>query len=178
MIGRQLRTLRTGRGLSLRALAAEAGVSATLLSQIERGVTDPSLATLRRLAGVFGESVVALFDDQDRPSVWVSRPGNRATLTGPRGRIRYERLTPSNGQMEVLRGVLVPGEATADEAWGHPSLECAVVIAGTLTVDIGPDSHRVDNGEAITFDARRPHRYRNADDTDVEFLISVTPPNP
>lgn len=178
MIGRQLRTLRTGRGMSLRALAAEAGVSATLLSQIERGVTEPSLATLRRLAGVFGESVVALFDDQDRPSVWVSRPGNRATLAGPRGKIRYERLTPSNGQMEVLRGVLVPGEATADESWAHPSLECTVVVDGTLTVDIGPDSHRVTTGEAITFDARQPHRYRNTADTEVEFLISVTPPNP
>lgn len=178
MIGRQLRTLRTGRGLSLRALAAEAGVSATLLSQIERGVTEPSLATLRRLAGVFGESVVALFDDQDRPSVWLSRPGTRATLAGPRGRIRYERLTPSNGQLEVLRGVLTPGEATADELWGHPSLECTVVVDGTLTVEIGADSHRVGTGEAITFDARQPHRYRNATDADVEFLISVTPPNP
>ncbi|MDT7695129.1 MAG: hypothetical protein QOI75_4496, partial [Pseudonocardiales bacterium] len=52
MIGDQLRLLRSRRGLSLRALAAEAGVSATLLSQIERGVTEPSLATLRRLAGV------------------------------------------------------------------------------------------------------------------------------
>ena len=178
MIGRQLRTLRTGRGMSLRALAAEAEVSATLLSQIERGVTEPSLATLRRLAGVFGESVSALFDDQDRPPVWVSRPGNRSTLAGPRGTVGYERLTPSNGRLEVLRGVLVPGEATSDELWAHPSLECAVVVEGTLTVDIGPDAHRVTAGDAITFDSRQPHRYRNDSAADVEFLISVTPPNP
>ena len=178
MIGRQLRILRTGRGLSLRALAAEADVSATLLSQIERGVTEPSLATLRRLAVVFGESVSALFDDEDRPPVWVSRPGDRSTLAGPRDTVRYERLTPSNGRLEVLRGVLAPGEATSDEPWAHASLECAVVVEGTLTVDIGPDRHRVAAGEAITFDSRQPHRYRNACGTDVEFLISVTPPNP
>jgi transcriptional regulator with XRE-family HTH domain len=178
MIGRQLRTLRTGRGLSLRALATEAGVSATLLSQIERGVTEPSLATLRRLAGVFGESVAALFDDQDRPPVSVSRPGARSTLAGPRGKIRYERLTPSNGHLEVLRGVLIPGETTSDDLWAHPSLECAVVIDGVLTVDIGTDSYPVAAGEAITFDSRQPHRYRNTSDITVEFLISVTPPIP
>ena len=178
MIGQQLRILRTGRGMSLRALAAEAGVSATLLSQVERGVTEPSLATLRRLAGVFGESVAALFDDQDRPAVWVSRPGARSTLAGPRGRTRYERLTPSNGRLEVLRGILVPGEATSDEPWAHPSLECAVVVSGVLTVDLGPDAQQVAAGEAITFDSRQPHRYRNASAADVEFLISVTPPVP
>lgn len=178
MIGRQLRMLRTRHGLSLRALAAEAGVSATLLSQVERGVTEPSLATLRRLAGVFGESVTALFDDQERPAVSISRPGERATLMGPRGKVRYERLTPSNGQLEVLRGVLVPGEATSDELWGHPSLECTTVVAGTLTVEIDAESFPVAAGEAITFDARQPHRYRNDSGTDVEFLISVTPPNP
>lgn len=178
MISQQLRMLRTQRGLSLRALAAETGVSATLLSQIERDVTEPSLATLRRLAGFFGESVSALFDDQHSPPVWVSRPGNRSTITGPRARLRYERLTPSNGQMEVLRGVLAPGETTADEMWAHPSLECTVVVEGTLTVDLGSDSHVVAAGEAITFDARQPHRYRNASDTAVEFHVSVTPPNP
>lgn len=178
MIGRQLRMLRTGRGLSLRALAAEADVSATLLSQIERGVTEPSLSTLRRLAGVFGESVAALFDDQDRPAVWVSKPGSRSTLAGPRGVVAYERLTPSNGQLEVLRGVLVPGQVTSEELWGHPSLECAVVVDGVLTVDIGEESRDVAAGEAVTFDSRQPHRYRNASDDDVEFLISVTPPMP
>ncbi|WP_279580905.1 helix-turn-helix domain-containing protein [Fodinicola feengrottensis] len=103
MIGSQLRELRTRRGLSLRELAAQAGVvSATLLSQVERGVTEPSLTTLRRLADVFGESVASLFEDDQAPAVWVSRPGERSSLMGPRGKVRYERLTPGNGQLEVL----------------------------------------------------------------------------
>ncbi|MFK0099557.1 helix-turn-helix domain-containing protein [Streptomyces sp. NPDC091040] len=178
MISQQLRMLRTQRGMSLRSLAAETGVSATLLSQIERDVTEPSLATLRRLAEFFGEPVSSLFDDQHSPPVWVSRPGARSTITGPRGKLRYERLTPSNGQMEVLRGILGPGETTADELWAHSSLECAVVVKGTLTVDLGTDSHLVGAGEAITFDARQAHRYRNDSDSPVEFLVSVTPPNP
>jgi transcriptional regulator with XRE-family HTH domain len=178
MIGHQLRELRTRRGLSLRTLATRAGVSATLLSQIERGITEPSLSTLRRLADVFGESVASLFDDDKAPAVWVSRPGERSSLMGPHGRVRYERLTPGNGQLEVLRGVLVPGEASCDELWAHASVECAVVLTGSLTAEIGKQTYPVEAGESITFDSSQPHRYRNASDADVEFLISVTPPNP
>ncbi|HWT19721.1 MAG TPA: helix-turn-helix transcriptional regulator, partial [Variovorax sp.] len=85
MIGERLKELRTVRGLSLRDLAAQAGVSATLLSQIERSVTDPSLETMRRLAGVFGESVSSLFSAAAPPSVWISRPGERSLLTAPKG---------------------------------------------------------------------------------------------
>ncbi|MEJ3658072.1 XRE family transcriptional regulator [Actinomycetes bacterium KLBMP 9759] len=178
MIGDQLRELRNARGMSLRALAAEAGVSATLLSQVERGVTEPSLGTLRRLAAVFGESVASLFEDRAAPSVWLSRPGERSVLRGPRGRIGYERLTPGNGQMEVLRGVLEPGEAISSEPWSHPSLECAFVVTGTLTVELDGVARTVAAGEALTFDSRLPHRYLNAGGTAVEFLISVAPPTP
>jgi transcriptional regulator with XRE-family HTH domain len=178
MIGDQLRELRIKRELSLRALAAEAGVSATLLSQVERGITEPSLATLRRLAGVFGESVASLFDDRAAPVVWVSRPGERSTLRGPKGQVAYERLTPGNGQMEVLRGVLEPGEATSAEPWSHASLECAFVVAGVLTTEVDGTAREVLAGEAITFDSRLPHRYVNTSAERVEFLLSVTPPTP
>ncbi|KAB7591713.1 helix-turn-helix transcriptional regulator, partial [Verminephrobacter sp. Larva24] len=68
MLGKRLHELRLTRGMSLRALAQAAGVSPTLLSQIERGVTEPSLSTLRALSAVFGESMAALFRDPAAPS--------------------------------------------------------------------------------------------------------------
>lgn len=178
MIGDQLRALRTRRGLSLRALAAETGLSATLLSQVERGVTEPSLSTLRRLAGAFGESVASLFEDESAPQVWISRPGERSVLRGPKGRIGYERLTPGNGQLEVLRAVLEPGEAISEEPWSHASLECAFVLAGALTVELDGRPRTVCAGEAITFDSRLAHRYVNRAADRAEFLVSVTPPSP
>jgi transcriptional regulator with XRE-family HTH domain len=178
MIGSQLRMLRTKQGLSLRALAAETGLSATLLSQVERGVTEPSLSTLRRLAAVFGESVASLFDDATAPAVWVSRPGERTILSGPRGLVGYERLTPGNGQLEVLRAVLPPGAATSAELWAHPSVECAFVVAGALTVEITGQVHQVAAGESITFDSRQPHRYLNASPDPVEYIVSINPPSP
>lgn len=178
MIGDRLHELRTARGLSLRALAEQAGVSPTLLSQIERGITEPSLATLRRLATVFGESVASLFADPAAPSVWISRPGERTTLGAPHGQIRYERLTPGNGQLEVLHAILAPSEVSSEELWSHPSLECAYVVAGTLTVEVGRASYTVGAGESITLDSSQPHRYRNTSETPTEIVLAINPPTP
>lgn len=178
MIGTRLHALRTARGLSLRSLADATGLSATLLSQIERGVTEPSLKSLRLLAEVFGQSISDLFDDGDPVGVHVSRPGERSRITSPKGYIQYERLAPSNGQLEVLRGILGPGESSSDEGWTHPSIECVYVTAGELTVVVGQHQHRVRAGDAITLDSRQPHRYRNTADDTVEFILAVTPPTP
>lgn len=178
MIGERLHELRTARGMTLRQLAAATELSPTLLSQLERGVTEPSLVTLRRLAVVFGESVASLFDDRDLPPVSISRPGERSVLHAPHGRVGYERLAAGNGQIEVLRAVLAPGDASADEPRGHPSIECVYVLSGLLTVEIERVTYAVRAGEALTLDSRRPHRYLNDSDEPAEILLCVSPPTP
>jgi transcriptional regulator with XRE-family HTH domain len=178
MVGTRLRELRDGRGLTLRELSAETGLSATLLSQIERGVTEPSLKSLRMLANVFGESVAKLFDDDTSLTVHVSKAGERSRIMSPKGQVQYERMGPSNGQLEVLRGVLRQGEASSEEQWGHPSVECAYVMRGTLTVSVGRTTYTVAEGDAITIDSRQPHRYANETSDTVEYILAVTPPTP
>lgn len=178
MIGERLKELRTARNLSLRDLAAQAGVSATLLSQVERSITDPSLETIRRLAAVFGESITSLFAEPSAPSVWISRPGNRTKLTAPAGQVSYERLTAGQGDLEVLRAVLEPGQVSADEPRGHPSSESVYVIRGELIAQIAGVDYLVASGESISFDARLAHRYRNDSATATEILLSITPPSP
>ncbi|KFK95694.1 MULTISPECIES: helix-turn-helix domain-containing protein [unclassified Serratia (in: enterobacteria)] len=178
MLGKRLKELRMSRGLSLRALAATTGLSATLLSQIEREVTEPSLTTLRRLSNVFGESMSALFADPSAPSVWISRPGERTTLMGPKGGVSYERLTQGNGQMEVLRAVFQPGQFSSEQPLRHPALESVYVLRGTLSVMIGDLHYVVNAGENIAFDANAAHRYINEGQEAVEILMSITPPVP
>ncbi|MFK5690146.1 cupin domain-containing protein [Ornithinimicrobium sp. LYQ92] len=181
MIGPRLRELRVTRGLSLRRLAAETGLSATLLSQIERGVTNPSLKSLRLLAGYFGQSISTLF--QEEPEVLggtssVTTPGHRALIQVPSGRARYERLTQGNGQLEVLLGTLHPGEASSEERWSHEAVECAYVLRGELTVELGEETLVLEAGHAITLRSTIPHRYLNTGDVVTEFHVSVTPPTP
>ncbi|TCO45273.1 helix-turn-helix domain-containing protein [Actinocrispum wychmicini] len=178
MLGDRLRELRQQQGLSLRQLAATAGVSPALLSQIENGTADPSLATLRKLAKVFDESIANLFADPDAPPVFVSRPGQRSRLSAPQGQIAYDRLTPGRGDLEVLQAELSPGDASSPEPWAHPSTECLIVLAGSVVAEINGERHDLVAGEAVTFDSRLPHRYLNDSDTPARIIIAVTPPTP
>ncbi|NDL56722.1 cupin domain-containing protein [Phytoactinopolyspora sp. XMNu-373] len=178
MLGDRLRDLRRRNDLSLRQLAAAASVSPALLSQIEKGTTDPSLATLRKLAEVFDESIASLFAEPDAPEVHVSRPGRRARLSAPAGEVAYERHTPGRGDLEVLEALIAPGEASSAEPRGHPSTECALVFEGTVTAEVGGMSYEITRGESITFDSRLPHRYLNDTNQPARLIIAVTPPTP
>src|SRR5690625_4827913 len=122
-IGGNLRAMRLEEGLSLRQLSAKTGLSATLLSQVERGLTEPSLKTLRALSGVFGPSSSSLFSGPVPTKIFHSTTRERSRISSPVGKIQYERITPSNGQIEVLRGTLRPGDWSSDEAWAHEAIE-------------------------------------------------------
>jgi len=178
VLGDRLRDLRAARGLTLRQLADETGLSAGLLSQLENGRTDPSIETLRRLAKVFDSDLADLFREPDAPEVHLSRPGERLLMQAPAGLLTYERLTSGRGNFEMLRGVLRPGDASAAEARGHASSECVYVVEGAIVAEIGGVDHAVAAGEAVTFDSRLPHLFRNDGDVDAVILLAVTPPMP
>ncbi|WP_307866364.1 helix-turn-helix domain-containing protein [Leucobacter chromiisoli] len=177
-VGGNLRELRAQSGMSLRELAAATGLSATLLSQVERGISEPSLKTLRALSSVFGDAVSSLFASPGPVPIHVSRPGERSRISSPAGRIQYERLTPNNGQIEVLRGSLQPGDWSSDEAWAHEAIECVYVDRGRLEVEVEGQRFEVRTGESITFSSRQPHRYGNTSEDVTTFLLSVSPPTP
>ncbi|MCX5355705.1 XRE family transcriptional regulator (plasmid) [Streptomyces mirabilis] len=176
MIGSRLRELRVARGLSLRALARATGMSATLLSQVERNVTEPSLSTLRKLTHAYGIHMADLFAGERAYTSVLSRPGERPFVISSQSGIRYERLTPANAVLEVLRVVLQPGEATSVEPWDRQSVQCAYVVSGTLSAETPGSLRAVEAGEAITFPAGLTHRYLNNTVGPVEFTISIGPP--
>ncbi|MCF6734461.1 helix-turn-helix domain-containing protein [Blastococcus sp. KM273129] len=178
MLHERVRRLRKQRGMSLRQLAAATGVSAALLSQVERGATDPSLNTVRKLAAVLGADLATLFAEEPPPQVHHSRPGHRPLLSAGVGLMSYERLTPGRSDLEVLHGRLGPGQSTSEEAWSHPSTECAVVVVGSMSAEVDGVRHDLAIGDSLTFDSRLPHRYFNDGDEPAEYLLAVTPPVP
>ncbi|TQM96310.1 XRE family transcriptional regulator [Ornithinimicrobium humiphilum] len=178
MIGARLHELRTNRNLSLRDLGSATGLSATLLSQIERGVTQPSLKSLRLLADYFGQSVADLFQEPWKDDAVLTRPGERQTVLDDESGLRYERLTHGNGRLEVLHGTMQPGDSSGLEPRSHDAVECAYVLSGELTVEIGEEVFTLVAGEAITLNSLKPHRYCNRGEDVTEFTLSVTPPTP
>jgi transcriptional regulator with XRE-family HTH domain len=163
-VGRRLRELRTLRGESLDAVASRAGLSRAFLSQVERGVSSPSVTSITKLAESLGVSLSALFapaaeDDEG----FVSATGRERDIYGEGH--ADELLTPSvTGRMLAL---LCRIEASPDGSWGETYVheageECVVVLDGHLEVAVeGDEVMRLGKGDALTFPSDRPHQWRN-----------------
>jgi quercetin dioxygenase-like cupin family protein len=152
-------------------------VSTALISQVERGVTDPSLETMRRIAGALDVPLFSLFQDTDDQTVAVIRREERYQISSPHHTITYTRASPGGAKLEVLEGLLEPGAASSDTLRSHPSEECVVVLIGRLTVQVGEQTHVLKTGDSCHFDSNIPHRYRNDGKNPVRFMVSVTPPS-
>lgn len=176
-LGSRIRELRTARGLTLTALADEAGLSTGLISQVERGLSDPSLETLRRIAKVFDVPIFSLFQQDAEATVAVVRKNRRMQVSSPDHDIVYSRVSPGRGRLEVLHGRLGPRKASAAEPWSHPSEECVLVLSGALIVEVAGTDYELAEGDSCYLDSSLPHRYRNPYPRTAEFLVTVTPPS-
>lgn len=178
LIGPRIRSLREERGITLTAFAASVGVSTGMISQVERGVTDPSLDTLRRIAQALEVPIFSLFrTEEPQQPVRVVRRDARMFVRSPHGEITYSRVSAGNGQLEVLEGLLEPGGSSSADPWAHPSEETAVVLDGALVLQVAEDEFALAEGDSCSFDSRLPHRYRNPGRSPCRFLISITPPS-
>jgi transcriptional regulator with XRE-family HTH domain len=179
VFGTRVRALREGMQLSLRDLAERSGVSAPMLSQVERGETSPTLHVAERIAGGLELSLSQLLrlDETDGVSL-VRRQERRKGGPAARGH-RYEVLTPPlpGQRAEVSLHVLRPGAATGgedDPPMHEPgSRETAVVVEGELRLVSAGVGYDLGEGDAVTFDADVPHRFENRAERDTRFLAVV-----
>jgi len=179
-IGARVRALREAMRLSLRDLAERSGVSAPMLSQVERGETSPTLSVAARIAGGLDLSLSQLLRLDEGGAITVIRAGERAA-GGARSRGHsYEVLTPSlpGQRAEVSLHVLKPGAHTAgedDPPMHEPGArETAVVLEGALTLHCDGERHQLEEGDSITFDSDLPHRFENPGTAATRFLAVVT----
>ncbi|MFL5047724.1 MAG: helix-turn-helix domain-containing protein [Xanthobacteraceae bacterium] len=176
-IGARVRALRDGMGFSLRDLAERCGVSAPMLSQVERGETSPTLAVAERIAGGLDLTLSQLLRLDEADGVSIVRAGERRG-GGDRGH-RYEVLTPPlpGQRAEVSLHTLRPGAATAgpeDPPMHEPgSRETAVVAEGALRLVCGGVAHELNEGDAVTFDSDLPHHFENPGDAPARFYAVV-----
>ena len=178
-IGPRIRALREGMDLSLRDLGERTGVSAPMLSQVERGETSPTLAVAARIAGGLELSLSQLLRLDEADGVTVVRAAERLRGGAPRRGHRYEVLTPPlpGQRAEVSVHTLAPGAATGgpgDPPMHEPgSRETALVTRGRLRLHIDDAEHDLEAGDAVTFDADLPHHFENPGGEPTRFLAVV-----
>jgi len=178
LIGQRLRDARMGRGLTLRAVAGRAGVTESFLSQVERDVASPSIATLRRIAVALGMSIGAILDE-DAPRGGLVRAAERRVVHYPGLGARDEFLTDgANARLQVIVSSIEPGGGTGPEAYAHESdEECLVVLEGRLELWVGDSHYELEEGDAIRYPSRVPHRNTNPGPGPARILFVLTPPS-
>lgn len=178
VLGRSVRQLREDRGMALRELAEKADVSSSFVSQVERGVANPSVASLRRIADALGTSIGALFDGDQSAGQFIA-VSDRARMVHPERKWEDFLLTPQTARrLQVILSIIEPGEGSGEEPYSHDSdEECVVVLKGSLEFHVADETYLMNEGDSLTFESRQPHWNRNPGDTKAEVLWVITPPS-
>ncbi len=177
-LGRDLRGLRKARGITLKALAQKTGRSVGFLSQIERGISEPSLSDLRRIARVFEvpTSWFFLLADQDSPEAeFIVRGGARRSLGTREEGLVEELLSPDlGGSFEIFRTTIQPG-AASNELIKRATEEAGYIVAGEIDFWIDGQHFHLKTGDSFRFD-HKSHRWHNRGDVPVLIIWVVSPP--
>jgi transcriptional regulator with XRE-family HTH domain len=201
-LGPRLRRVREDRGLSVRELARRISCSPSLISQIERGLSAPSVGILYALASELRTSLDFLFgvgapadapaatahgDGQLRPGqaspakpAVIQRAGQRQAIDLASG-VHWERLTPGpDDRVDFLEVIYEPsGHSTGNRRLlRHDGREYGLVARGTLMASVGFDTFELGPGDSIAFDSAIPHQYWNATDANVHVISVVVHAEP
>lgn len=172
-VGARLRELRTEHRYSIRRLAALAGVSPSLISEVERGRVEPSISVLKRLASALDTNLVFFFTEGLETQGRVVRASERRALRRGResGGVTFELLAPDDCEaLEPIFGHYEVGASMGSEPVTHTGEEWGMVLRGRLKVWVGDEIYFLDPGDSIWFPSSTPHRMANASDEATDYV--------
>ena len=177
-IGPRLRARRLERGLTISEVAADAGLTAGFISQLERDLTSASLSSLYRICAVLELRVGDLIDDV--PSGRLIRRDEQARCSLAMG--DAEHLLLSSGderRFHVTESHIPPGGSAGEELYTLPAdVELVYVLSGSLELRVGEETHELEQGDTLTYSPRDPHSWRNPSETDEAVVLWTALPNP
>lgn len=176
IVGANLRRLRTRRGLSLERLAQISGVSRAMLGQIELGQSAPTINVLWKIARALEVTFSALISARTQSGALVLRAAESKILTSKDRSFSSRALFPFDEPRRVEFYELRLAAGTVEDADAHPpgTTENLVVTAGTVEIDVAGDTHRLEAGDSILFEADTPHAYRNAGRSEAVMYLVMT----
>lgn len=176
-IGKNISRIRKERDLSLDKVAELTGVSKAMLGQIERGESNPTVTTLWKIANGLRVSFSSLMKE-DAPNVTVVSTENMPPIIETEGKYTVYSLFPFDPQkqFEIFFVVLQP-EHTHQSEPHHPGVEEYIMVSdGKLEIIIEGDEYKIEKGNAIRFQADKPHAYRNSLAHPVTFFVMILYP--
>ncbi len=178
LLAGDIRALRKARGLTLAEIALKLGRSVGWVSQVERGLSVPSLSDLRAFAELFGVPLSLFFSHEapvEKERGVIVRAGSRRSLGTSESGLVEELLSPDlGGSFEMLRSVFAPGAELKVEA-RRPTEEAGYVVSGVFEIEIGGVWHRLGEGDSFRFEGK-PFRWRNPGTEPAVVIWVVSPP--
>lgn len=176
-VGATLQRLRLARGLTLEDLSRIAGVSKSMLSQIEREKANPTIAITWRLANALGVDIGELLSSEVRvtETIRIVDAHETPTLPGTHAGYSLRILGPMDlaGKYEWYELTLAPGGELASQAHDPGTSEHLTVINGTVELEVGADRKKVRHGSTARYPADQNHAIRNHGKTEAKALLVV-----
>jgi transcriptional regulator with XRE-family HTH domain len=172
-IGERLRQLRTGRGLSVRTLAAKAGFSPSFISQVEHDQVSPSIVSLERLAAILGITLGGFFTEPAHSPAVVVHATARQELTSAWSRATIEALGPAGGTQPLtpLMITLAPGGRSGTRLHAALGEQFALVCDGVVMLTLPEGAYTLSQGDAVSIDAEIPHQWQNLGSEPARVLL-------
>jgi len=174
--GHRIKARRKELRLSLRELAERVGLTASFLSQVERDLASPSIASLRKISDALEVPIFYFLVEPDAKSPVVRR-NKRLKLTLPDSHLSYELLTPDlNRKMEVFMAEVKPGDDNIAMPLRQHTEECIYVLQGQLEIRLGEDVYLLGPGDSVYFEGRLLRGLAARGDGTLRFISAITPP--
>ena len=174
-IGNAIRKLRIEKGFTVKELTKQTNLSASMISQVERGLTTPSIPTLVKISRAIGVPLVSFFlGIHGNP---VVKQGDRKTLVLPSSGVSFQLLSPAESRKIEFLLIEIEGEDSNYELVSYAGEKCGYVIEGKMEIILGENTYYLDAGDSIYFESTIPHRFKSADGGKTVSIWAITPPS-
>ncbi|RDY28507.1 helix-turn-helix domain-containing protein [Romboutsia weinsteinii] len=178
-ISKNITEYRKSKELTIKELANLAGVTPSLLSQIEKGSANPSINTLKQISKALDIPVFNFFiNDAGTEDLVVRKDSRKKIMFAEDDSFAYELLTPNTkGSIEFLLMKIPPKKSSSKELFSHKGEEVAYVIKGSVSLYLMNDIVELNCGDSVKIPPHSNHKWENISDIDCEIIFAVTPPS-
>lgn len=177
-VGARVRSLRRERGLTIEQLAVATGLTKGFISQLERDRTAPSLSSIARICDALGVRLSHIFESEPAPAL-VRKQDRPPVERGPSSTVSHLLSSRDEERFQAIESEIAPGAGAGDVLSSLPGeVEFVYVLEGSLELQVGEETHVLEEGDALTYPLTKPHTWRNASERKKARVLWVSVPNP
>ena len=172
-----IKKIRKSKGMTLEVLSKKTGLSLSFISQVERGVTNPSINSLRKIAVALEVPLTTFFEESHPVAGPVVRKHERKVLENTDSHLTYQLLSlgPSR-RLDFLLTRLEVGATSAEAPMAHKGDEAALVLQGKCRIELGYETYELEEGDSLYIKENTPHKFTNIGNVPLIIISAIAPP--